>query len=173
MASYDDAVPHPQADVTLATRFAAIRGNRPAVDVRGIDVVLVVSSSRGGSSMLANILRSHSGLLSLPGEMNPYVVLAQLAGGDATIVRDEIARDIGRPVDPRLETPDPLDLIRLSRDVQFRLSMQWPHHDLAAVDVAVAEAAAEVEPLDNDAFTAGVLSRLGLDTSAYDVTDDI
>src|SRR4051794_12368792 len=173
MASYDDAVPHPRADVTLARRFAAIRGDRPAADVRGIDVVLVVSSSRGGSSMLANILRGHSGLLSIPGEMNPYVVLAHLAGGDATIVRDEIARDIGRPVDPRRETPDPVDLARLSRDVEFRLSMQWPHHDFAAVDVAVAQAVAEVDPLDSDGFTVAVLSRLGLPTSAYDVTDDI
>src|SRR3954471_17797121 len=122
MASYDEAVPHPLADVTLARRFAAIRGDRPAADIRGIDVVLVVSSSRGGSSMLADILRWHSGLLSLPGEMNPYVVLAQLAGGDATIVGEEIARDIGRPVDPCRETSDGLDLTRLSRDVEFRLS---------------------------------------------------
>src|SRR3954451_24096381 len=147
MASYDDAVPHPRAAVTLARRFAAIRRHRPAADVRGIDVVLVVSSSRGGSSMLADILRRHSGLLSIPGEMNPYVVLAQLAGGDATIVRDEIARDIGRPVDPRRETPDPVDLAQLSRNVEFRLAMQWPHHDFAEVDATVAEAWDEVEPI--------------------------
>ncbi|HMC70013.1 MAG TPA: hypothetical protein VKJ07_12730, partial [Mycobacteriales bacterium] len=86
---------------------------------------------------------------------------------------DEIARDIGRPADPRRDAADPVDVTRLSRDVGFRLSMQWPHQDVGAVDVAVAEAAAEAESLKSDAFTAAVLSRLGLETSAYDVTEDV
>src|SRR3954447_19678764 len=98
MAPYDDAVPHPASDPTLAARFAALRDARPAIEINAVrDLVLLVSSSRGGSSMLTEILRRVDGLLSLPGEVNPHVVIAQLAGGDAEVFLAELARDIGMP----------------------------------------------------------------------------
>src|SRR4051794_39412075 len=101
LSSYDAAVPHPAPDLRLAARFAALRAERPAADPDALrDVVLLVSSSRGGSSMATEILRRCPGLLSLPGEMNPHVVIGQLAGADADVVRAELAADIGSPAAP-------------------------------------------------------------------------
>jgi len=172
LSPYDDAVPHPAPDAALAVRFARLRATRQGVDLdRVADVVLVVSSSRGGSSMLTEILRRVDGLLSLPGEMNPHVVVAQLAGSDAGVFRDELACDVGTPAG------DALDVDRLTADVCWRLTAQWPTVDFDGRDVHrwVAAALDTIDPDDADALTIAVLDQVHRDrpavvASAYDLS---
>ncbi len=81
--AYDDAVPRPASDPQLAERFARLRELRTAaaalVDLRAVrQVAVVCSSSRGGSTHLEALLREVPGVLTLPGEVNPLVAVAQL-----------------------------------------------------------------------------------------------
>lgn len=98
---YDAAVPHTVGLPAATARFAALRAVRqPLVDhplgaVR--DVVAVVSSSRGGSTLFAETLRRCDGLLHLRAEVNPLFVVAGLAGGDTRVLIDELAAEIANP----------------------------------------------------------------------------
>ncbi|HET7531022.1 MAG TPA: hypothetical protein VFJ98_08700 [Mycobacteriales bacterium] len=157
LSPYDAGVPHPAPDDALAARFAALREVRPAVSLDAVrDVVLLVSSSRGGSSMLTEILRRVDGVLTLPGEVNPHVVVAQLTAVDGDVFLAELARDVGRPADGIPATDE------LAADVHWRLTAQWPRSPLAAVDVRrwVEAAAAVADPRDTNAFTVAVLDRV-------------
>jgi hypothetical protein len=128
ISAYDDAVPHTETNLTLAARFAVLRGRRPAVDLRDVrEVVAVVSSSRGGSTMLSELLRRSAGLLSLPGEMNPYVAVAHISG-HADVVAAELAREVGRPA------ARPSEATGLVESLMWRLLAQWPDLD-APLDV--------------------------------------
>ncbi|HEU5034617.1 MAG TPA: hypothetical protein VFT62_07670 [Mycobacteriales bacterium] len=170
LSSYDDEVPHPGADAELAARFAGLRRRRTAAHTTpAADVVLVVGSSRGGTSLLTELLRAHPDLLSLPGEMNPAVVIAQLAGGDAGVFRAELMRQVGHPA-----RPDEVDRDQLVADVQWRLTAQWPRlkfdDDLPAdwVDAALRTGGA-----DPATFGAGLLERVAaaepaVSLAAYD-----
>lgn len=168
MSSYDEAVPHPRPDPALAATFEQLRDRRLAAPVEAVgDVVALVGSSRGGTSMLTELLRGCPGLLSLPGEMNPYVVVGQLAGGDGEIVRAELARAVGRPAALDDVRPD-----QLSADVHWRLTAQWPQLPLAAADVERWVAAA-VDAGATDDLTVPVLDQLrrehaGVTVTAYD-----
>src|SRR2546421_2354328 len=66
----------------LVTRLATLRRLRgPAVpdfSLRVRELVVVASSSRGGSSMLAETLRESSALLHLHAEINPFLRLVGL-----------------------------------------------------------------------------------------------
>jgi hypothetical protein len=123
--------------------------------------------------MLAEILRRCPGTLSLPGEMNPYVAVAQVCGGGASLVRSELACDVGRPA-----ADHEVDLHRLAADVAWRLLAQWPALDLGgSVRAAVADAAGEAHPArDPDGFTVEVLRRVAqvrpeVTPTVYDVRD--
>src|SRR5438045_2997121 len=95
LSAYDDAVPHVATNLTLAERFASLRQQRRGVDITQVrDVVAVVSSSRGGSTMLGELLRHCDAVLSLPGEMNPYVAVAQLGEDQRQVLAGELAREI-------------------------------------------------------------------------------
>ena len=117
---YDEAVPQPQALDHVRPVFERLRRQRGADPDRlrlVRDVVVVASSSRGGSSLLGALLRRVDGLLHLPSEMNPHVVLATLEPGrELEVLAAEVAADIGVPGD----VLDPLD-------VEWRLAAQWPH----------------------------------------------
>src|SRR4051812_27345423 len=106
--------------------------------------------------MLTEILRRVDGLLSLPGEINPHVVVAQLAGGDADVFREELARDVGGPA------LDAVGVDRLVKDVHWRLTAQWPAIALDRTDVrrCVDAARQTANPLDVDAFTAAVVEQV-------------
>jgi hypothetical protein len=170
LSPYDEAVPHPAPDPQVAARFRALRAVRPAVDLDAVrDVVLLVSSSRGGSSMLAEILRHLPGLLSLPGEMNPHVVVAQLDSGSdgGDVVRAEVARDVGRPVAPG----EHVDCERLVQDMAWRLAAQWPTVPVSADDVRSVLSRCE-DVHDMDRLTVEVLRALdlpGVTADAYDL----
>lgn len=128
-------------------RLAAINRSRPGVAdlfaaVR--EVVLVASSSRGGSSIFTEILRRSPELVHLKGEITPFLNLAGLGAGESgydsdqlgveaagvsnraklAILERELARELGltRPVD--LRTPEAL--ARFRADLHWRLTCQWP-----------------------------------------------
>src|SRR5438270_9671005 len=121
--------------------------------------------------MLTEILRRVDGLLSLPGETNPHVVVAQLAGGDADVFRDELACDVGAPV------RDAVDVDPLVCDTSWRLTAQWPTVDFDGSDVRrwLSAALDRTDPHDGNVFTTAVLDQVHRDrpsvgASAYDLS---
>lgn len=165
LSAYDDAVPHPVTDLALAARFADIRAARPAVGLTAVRrVVAVVSSSRGGSTMLGELLRRSEGLLALPGEMNPYAAVAHVDGGGQRVLAAELAREIGRPSTSWGAGPEFL------AGVWWRLTAQWPGQDISMADV---EAAARRAGLSDSGSTTALVSALreahpAIDPGRYD-----
>ncbi len=131
---------------SLAERLAALRNGQPTPpdpreEVR--DLVLLVSSSRGGSSIFAEVLRRLPGTLHLRAEVNPFLrvagfdrphsgedsdALTARSRGDADLFACQLAWDIGAPARHQAD---------LDRDLAWRLRVQWPGL-----------------PLDNDALLA-------------------
>ena len=125
-------------------------------------VVLVASSSRGGSSVSMEMLRHSRALLHFRGEINPFLAAAQLthphSGSDSdtlepahastearAIISQAMARDAGQP--GRWPSgPEGIDT--LSRDVAWRLALQWPDHNPGsdAVTAAVKRGCAATTP---------------------------
>jgi hypothetical protein len=106
-------------------------------------VVLIVCSSRGGSSVFTEMLRHHAGMIHLPGEINPLLSMAGLTHPDsgtdsdalsAAHVTDTTAAILSRAFAHQAGRPDRVpDAARLTRDLVWRLTAQWP-------DVAFSEA---------------------------------
>ena len=137
-APYDESMPGPDIGAAarrslheLRTRRAA--GAAPLTGIRR--VVVVTSSSRGGSTLVGALLRSAPGLLHLRAEINPLFAAARLAeGGDAgrrAALEAEIAADIGAPT-ASLE-PDEVGLFAAT--VAWRLTAQWPDAGIDPDDV--------------------------------------
>lgn len=143
--------PRPHHDSTVHTVLAAIhqvnRYRTPGVtDLlnRVQEVVVIASSSRGGSSIFTEILRQSPELMHFKGEINPFLVIAGLtypASGhlddhldadDAgprqahklAILGQEMALDAGinRPLDLR----EPEHRQRFLTDLLWRVTIQWP-----------------------------------------------
>ncbi len=133
-SAYDDAVPHPTGLPQLVERAAHLRElRRPPdgatlADVRR--VVVVVSSSRGGSTLFGQVLRRLPGLLHLRAEINPLFTLAGLHEEveRRRVLDEELLRDIGTPTGPGRLRPG--ERGRLVLDLVWRLTIQWP--ELAA-----------------------------------------
>jgi hypothetical protein len=128
---------------SLDDRLAMLRASRgPAVadfcrKVR--ELVVVASSSRGGSSVVAELLRYSLSLIHLRAEMNPFLRLAGLdfprsgSGSDeldaghverldratSAMLGEELSLDAGFRCDV-------VDDERFALDVLWRLSVQWP-----------------------------------------------
>ncbi len=133
--------------------FVAAPGARFREAVR--DVVLIGSSSRGGSSIFAEILRSTPQLLHFRAEVNPFLVLAGCSwpqsgtgsdglderhglGGTAGL--DALATDLAYDCGTAAEgLPDDQAVLRFTVDLACRLTMQWPQctFSLATVRAAV------------------------------------
>ncbi len=119
----------------------------PVADLRdqARDVVIVASSSRGGSSVFAEILRHSKHLLHFPAEINLFLVLAGLGhpesgtGSDLleahhaipgqqdsrllSLLGRMLAWDVGQPKPGHLRGKD---VERLAHALLLRLSVQWP-----------------------------------------------
>ena len=84
----------------LVTRLATLRRLRgPAVpdfSLRVRELVVVASSSRGGSSMLAETLRESSALLHLHAEINPFLRLVGVSRVVVALTLREEAEGAGR-----------------------------------------------------------------------------
>ena len=127
---YDASVPHTTGLPESQARFAELRRLRgPAVDgalERVRELVVVASSSRGGSTLFGALLRRVPRLLHLSAEINPHFALAGLAdAGQSDILAEEIALDLGSPGGEL----DPLA-------VAWRLTAQWPDEPIDPLSVA-------------------------------------
>lgn len=119
--------------------LAALRGAPVDLDeVR--DVVVIASSSRGGSSVFAELLRGVPGLSHLQAELNPFVLLAgagpyesghgddHLSGGDPVdeeLWAREVGLDVGAPA-AVVGADAAEDLDALAGAIAARLLLQWP-----------------------------------------------
>lgn len=158
------SVERPPADLNRAQVLASVRErlralrSEPAYDggaerfrERVRTVVVIGSSSRGGSSIFAEILRRTPQLLHFRAEVNPFFVMAGLswpesgAGCDALGAADlggaeenlsaDLAFDCGTPLDT---LPDDASVARFVVDLTVRLTMQWPTIAIALPDVRAA-----------------------------------
>ncbi|MFH8349959.1 sulfotransferase [Streptomyces sp. NPDC018045] len=142
----------PQGLGTLHQRLDALRPLRgPAVPDfpdRVGEVVVLACSSRGGSSMVAELLRHSDALLHFQAETNPFLRLAGLghpesrAGSDAlgsehvaalepwarSVLAEEMARDAGSAARERDEN-------QLCADLAWRLIVQWPELPLEPLEL--------------------------------------
>lgn len=179
-ATFDDPLP------LARERFRAIQALDPAPlpDLRAAvrRLVVVGSSSRGGSSIFAELLRKSPRLVHFRAEVNPFLALADRTfpesgtGSDALgpvpdAVADAIARDLARDAgtpDDRLDGPE--ELWRYALDVAGRLTLQWPteafdplrvHADVEAVLAELRrEGWAEGHVPDADLLFARILVRV-------------
>ncbi len=112
------------------------------------DVVVVASSSRGGSSIFTEILRCSPELLHFKGEINPFLALAGLCfpyngrSGDMLEEADvgphnsdklarfekEMAFDVG--ISDRVDLNEIGMLTRFMNDLHWRICVQWPELDI-------------------------------------------
>jgi hypothetical protein len=168
----------------VAQRLAALRRRRGADGAATCeavrDLVVVVSSSRGGSSLFAALLRGAGALLHTSAEVNPHVVIATgcrsscealadpAAFADVAVLRGELGLDVGQP----LEEPD--DVAAFADQVTWRLTMQWPEHVFDPDGVA-RDVRGTLDQLGYDgreAFFARLLSRYpAVVAGAYDGLD--
>jgi len=108
------------------------------------EIILIASSSRGGSSVFSEILRHSRELLHFKGEINPFLVLAGLTfphsgraddsldaadagpqnAGKLARLTKEMALDVGIGGD--MDLNEDLNLSRFMHDLHWRLSVQWP-----------------------------------------------
>ena len=161
-------------------RLSHLRNDIPVVDLDQVrDVVLIASSSRGGSSMFTEMLRHSTGLLHLQAELNPFLVLAGLgwphSGMNSDRLNEEnlgpaareiLAAELGRELGRR--SVGPIDRTRLARDLCWRLTVQWPGIDcsLSKIRGWVDEVLHELSPdplgenLDLEALHLGLIRRI-------------
>jgi hypothetical protein len=130
-SAYDDVMPQSRGPdlPDAAGTFAALRGVRagqPSDLAHLREVIVVVASSRGGSTLVGELLRRTPGLLSLRAEVNPLFVVAGLepldAGRRRTALATEVAAEIGQPA---AELP-PDDVTAFAAALAWRLTAQWP-----------------------------------------------
>jgi hypothetical protein len=131
-------------------------------------VVVIGSSSRGGSSIFAEILRRTPQLLHFRAEVNPFFVLAGLswpesgAGSDALdashaapdldALSADLAFDCGTALDVM---PDAESVARFVVDLTVRLTMQWPTVAIALPEVRAAVTATLTELHDQHGWPLG------------------
>ena len=130
-------------------RLAQLRSRRPprVPDLFGQvkEVVVVASSSRGGSSVFMEMLRHSSDLLHFRAEINPFLVMAGLSHpdmgtgsdaldarhlGDLEVLQTEMAQDVGN-----LRSLEDADQESFARSLTWRLLAQWPCLDVREEEV--------------------------------------
>ena len=128
-SDYDESLPGAdvsgparQALTELRQRRAA--GAAPLSAVRR--VIVVASSSRGGSTLVGALLRACPGLVHLRAEINPLFAAARRAEGSdgdrRAALEAEVAADIGSPA----TTLEPQEIEAFAATLAWRLVAQWP-----------------------------------------------
>ncbi len=139
MTSLPEACPQRAAAIE---RLCSLRRAQPSPTQGLLDrvrsVVLLASSSRGGSSVMAEILRNSGHLLHCRAEINPFLVLSGLAWPESGSTSDQLdagqpaereildhllAHDVGKPTGT---LPDAASVERFAQELHWRLSLQWP-----------------------------------------------
>lgn len=134
----------------LAARLHQLRAARgpapPRFTERVSELIMIASGSRGGSSMLAELLRLSPHALHFRAEINPFLRLAGLGhpnsgtGSDRLdaahlyalnpavrlALEHDLALDVGTPA----AQVDEEAVDRFALDVAWRLSVQWPEMDI-------------------------------------------
>lgn len=145
--------------------------------------MLILSASRGGSTIFSEVLRRHRGLRHLPGEVNPMLRRAGLcfpalpddglsAAHAATPAADRFCREVlaragGWPA------PERLDREAWAQDAREQLGWQWPQLPIRLEQVRAALDG--VDPFSApEHATLQILSRLralhpALDPRMYDI----
>ena len=111
------------------------------------EIVLIASSSRGGSSVFSEYLRRSRALIHLQGEINPFLLRAGLGFHDTDTDSDALGASHAAQSEPlqhllRGELGNPVASVDLPQFVDAltrRLAMQWT--DLSIPRSSVAEAA--------------------------------
>lgn len=161
-------------------------------------VVVVASSSRGGSSIFAELLRRAPGLLHLRAELNPFLTLAGLGWPESGRASDALDADVPPELldavgaELSLEAGNPTDALldaaaedAFAVELAVRLTLQWPALDVSLdrVRAALADTLAALRRdhgwapgtfPDAALFHAAFLARLrsdlpGLTGHAYDL----
>lgn len=173
-------------------RLEALRALRPAPyadhAARVRDVVIVASSSRGGSSVFTEMLRHAPTLSHLRAEVNPFLVLAGLgypesgdsdaldagAGGDRAGLDAELALDTGGWAHLSAHGVRAYGL-----DLAWRLTAQWPAVAIDPEQVVrwTAETLDDCSPQDLAGFHLALLRRVRsthpvIDPWYYDLDPD-
>ncbi len=160
-SAYDELVPRTTGLPAARERLAELRRRRPgsAGDLASVrEVIVVASSSRGGSTLVGELLRQCPGLLHLRAEVNPLFVVAGLEdGGRRQVLAAELAAEVGRPAVGL--GPEEVDELCLA--VAWRLSVQWPllEIDVDDVDRWVRETLAELGAADPSWASIGFADR--------------
>ncbi|MCP4805866.1 MAG: sulfotransferase [Proteobacteria bacterium] len=153
--------------------LARLRGPRPDPRREVRDLVLLVSSSRGGSSVFAEGLREIPGLLHLRAELNPFLRVAGFEGPDDALAADapgdadRFARELGFEVGARAPSQDDFAL-----DVVWRLLVQWPDRDWE-LEQLIATVRAVPLSHDLDAYHLAVIQAVGVEPHFYDVDREL
>ncbi|MFC1404922.1 MULTISPECIES: sulfotransferase [Streptacidiphilus] len=169
---------------TLAElRSAAPDGPAEAADLSGItSAVAIVASSRGGSSLLHQILSDQPDVLSISGEHTALYKLNRLDRGpdgsdalepDVAFDRAEFSRDFMSLLGsgPARFPSDAVGLKRYAAVVTRRLALQWPLEQIGypTVEDAVTRALRTCPgPDDPDTLFAAVLQQLRADHPRLD-----
>lgn len=129
------------------------------------DLVVVASSSRGGSTYLGELLRRAPGTLHLQGETNPIVDAAE---GEPDVVGAVLGVEVGRPATEG-------DGDDVEDTLVWRLQVQWPDLDLDPDQIRswVRATRAEVPFSAGVAFHLALLRRAGLNPWYYDLPDEL
>ena len=148
----EDARARILADVRARVR--ALQTLRPVqpldVRARARDVVVLGSSSRGGSTVVAELLRQVPGTLHLRAELNPFLALDGRVhpwsgtGSDAlpavppetlAALGSDLAWEVGSPA---AGLADDAEVGQFAIDLACRLSLQWPCSIFTAAEVHAA-----------------------------------
>ena len=152
------------------------------------DLVVVCSSSRGGSSLFGELLRRSPDLLTFSAEVNPHFAIPTLAhrrgcasvldpaealaGDGLRVLQAELGVDLGSPADHP-------DATALAAHTAWRLTMQWPAEAIdprQVEDWTHAALAQQAGTFDRVRFLFDVLSQArrhhpALDPYRYDIPD--
>jgi hypothetical protein len=139
-----------------------------------VDPILILSSSRGGSTIVTETLRQSQILVHLPGEINPLLRLCGLAFPESQSGSD--ALDSSHPTS-QLEAMllrqtgryGPSSLAQLVEDCSERLCWQWPDRTFQREQLEHAVLKALQALSSQEAFTRSLLTALDLPFDFYDL----
>lgn len=164
---------------------------RPDVCAHAREVILIASSSRGGSTIFAEMLRRSPSLLHFRAEINPQLRAFGCAGSDddsvavnhpiPTGLSRALGADCGQPTD---QLGDIEEISAFAQEIAARLSLQWPEANIhlqpvmeavhRVVDDLRTHAGWTEQLVDISTFYAALLPRLSarwpaINPAAYDI----
>lgn len=139
------------------------------------EIVLIASSSRGGSSVFSEYLRRSRALIHLQGEINPFLLRAGLGFHDTDTDSDALGASHAAQSEPlqhllRGELGNPVASVDLPQFVDAltrRLAMQWTDLSIPRSSVAEAASAALARLQDEAGWPVGVIPEVGAFHAAF------